>query len=57
MHSSGMRTTCFLTVSQHALWPGGVPARGGHTSLGGVPSGGVSAGGDVPAHVIPLWTE
>ena len=52
-----MRTTCFLTVSQHALWLGGVPARGGHTSLGGVPSGGVSAGGDVPAHVIPLWTE
>ena len=28
MHSSGMRTARLLTVSQHALWQGGVPARG-----------------------------
>ena len=28
MHSSGMRTARLLTVSMHALWPGGVPAQG-----------------------------
>ena len=58
MHSSGMRTTRLLTVSQYALWwgctcPGGVPAQGvylpgwctcqGCTCLGGVPTWGVPA--------------
>ena len=45
-----MRTTCLLTVSQHALL-GGVPTRGGTCpggGLGGVPAGGVPAWG-VPA--------
>ena len=62
MHSSGMRTTRLLTVSQHALWLGGAPARGmylprgGCTCLGGVPArGGVylsigcTSPGGVPA--------
>ena len=51
MHSSGMRTTCLLTISQHALWLGvpaggcicqGVPACGGNVpAWGGVPAMGV----------------
>ena len=49
MHSSRMRTACLLTVSQHALLgmylPGGVPAQGGGTCLGGVPAWGVPAKG------------
>ena len=52
MHSSGMRTTSLLTVSQHALWlrgctcprgmylPGGYLPRGA-TCLEGVPAPGV----------------
>ena len=45
MHSSGisgMRTTRLLTVSQHALWQGGVPVQGMYLPGGrGVPAGGV----------------
>ena len=60
MHSSRMRTTCLLTISQHAF--GGVAARG-CTCLGctarGVPawgeylSGGVYLPGGVPAQSVP----
>ena len=42
MHSSGMRTACLLTVSQHALHRGGVCPRGclpGGVYLGGLPWG------------------
>ena len=49
MHSSRMRTARLLTVSQHALLgvylPGGVPAQGGGTCLGGVPAWAVPAQG------------
>ena len=45
MYSNGMRTARFLTVSQHALWLGGVPAQG------------VYLPGGVPAQVLPPWTE
>ena len=72
MHSSRMHTTCLLTVSQHAFLggsvptqgvylPGGVPALGGCTCLGGICLGGVPARGylpegGVPAHWgVPAW--
>ena len=63
MHSSRMRTTCLLAVSQHALlglylpgrctwWgvylPGGVPGRGCTC-----PGGGCTC----PGTPLPLWTE
>ena len=35
MHSSGMRTARLLTVSEHVLWRGGVPARRGVPALAG----------------------
>ena len=65
MHSSGMRTSLLLTVSQHALWPGGylpggvpaegVPAQGGVPARGGVPAQGVcTCPRGVPAQVLPL---
>ena len=59
MHSSGMRTACLLTVTQHALWQEGrgmcVPARGSGTCWGfgtcrGVPAGGVPAWGMGTVH-------
>ena len=68
IHSSGMRTARLLTVSQHALPPGGTCPGGylpGSTCLGGVPArGGVPAWGvylprrvylprGVPAQVLP----
>ena len=44
-----MRSARLLIVSQHAVWPGGVPARG-------VPAWrGVPARGDVPARGVPTW--
>ena len=68
-----MRTARLLTVSQHALWPGGVPAwgvpargvylhSGGGTCLGvasqGVYLPRVYLPGGVPAQVLPpLWTD
>ena len=60
MHSSGMRTACLLTISQHALHRG-VSAWGGGVYLGGVCQG-VSAQGGVSQHAmgqtpLPLWTD
>ena len=49
MHSSGMRTTRFLTVSQHALWWGVYLPRGMYL----LPARGVPAGGGVPAESVP----
>ena len=48
MHSSGMRTARLLTVSQHALWQGGVPAQRGGALARGVPAQGVYLPGGVP---------
>ena len=59
MHSSRMRITCLLTISQHALPGGGVPAQGVYLP-GGVPAswctclgvyllGGCTCTGGVPA--------
>ena len=52
MHSSGMRTTCLLTVSQHAPWPGGVPAQGSVPAQGCTCLG-VPARGTCPGDVLP----
>ena len=54
MHSSGMHTACLLTVSQHALCQGGVPAWGVPAREEGYLPRGVSAQGIVPAQgVVP----
>ena len=71
MHSSGMRTACLLTVSQHALHRGGVSAQGDvcqgvstwgvSAQRGCLPRGeGVSAGGIPACNGLdrpPLWTD
>ena len=68
MHSSGMRTARLLTVSQHALWPEGVPAQGVPAGGGYLPGGylpereGVYLPGGVPARGstcpgTPPWTD
>ena len=64
MHSSGMPTTCLLTISQHALWLGWCTCLGGCSCPGGVPARGVPAWGcmctcpgGVPAQKLPLWTD
>ena len=59
MHSSGMRTARLLTISQHALWPGRVPAwrgtcPGGCTCWGEYMPGGTWPGGGLPRWV-PAW--
>ena len=45
MHSSGMRTACLLTVSQHTLCGGGGGQPSGCLNMGGVCPGGVFVGG------------
>ena len=63
MHSSGMRTFRLLTVSQHALWWGGLPDWGGCVpAWGSVPAwgvylpGGCTCPGGVPAQEsVPAW--
>ena len=56
MHSSGMRTACLLTISQHALHRG-VSAGGGVSAWGWclprvVSARGVSARGGVSQHAM-----
>ena len=53
MHSSGMRTAHLLTVSQHELWQGGVPARGMYLPGGCICPGGCTCPEKgVPAQVL-----
>ena len=54
MHSSGMRTARLLTLSQHALWPGGVPAWGVYLAGGVYLARGVYLpGGYLPRYSPP----